>query len=99
MPNDEPISRDEALRVARLARLTVTDAEAEALTRDLAKILAYVHKLDELDVRDVEATSHAVELPTKLRPDEAAPGLSLEKAMQNAPERLGDGFGVPKIIE
>jgi aspartyl-tRNA(Asn)/glutamyl-tRNA(Gln) amidotransferase subunit C len=97
--SDQPIDRATVLHVAKLARLTVTDAEAEALTRDMQSILAYVKKLDELDVKDVPPTSHAVHLDTLLRPDETKPSMPLEKVMRNSPERIGDGFGVPKIIE
>ena len=99
MSSNAPISRDTILHVAKLARLTVTDAEADKLTKDIQSILKYVEKLNELDVKDVPATSHAVHLDTLLRPDELKPCMPLETVMKNAPERIGDGFGVPKIIE
>ncbi len=99
MSKEAPIDRATVLHVAKLARLTVSDAEADALTRDMQSILAYVQKLDELDVKDVPATSHAVHLDTLLRPDDVRPSMPLEKVMSNSPERIGDGFGVPKIIE
>ncbi|MEZ0311044.1 MAG: Asp-tRNA(Asn)/Glu-tRNA(Gln) amidotransferase subunit GatC [Myxococcota bacterium] len=99
MSKEAPIDRAAVVHVAKLARLTVTDAEADALTRDMQSILAYVKKLDELDVREVAATSHAVHLETLLRPDEPRPCMPLEKVIANSPERIGDGFGVPKIIE
>jgi aspartyl-tRNA(Asn)/glutamyl-tRNA(Gln) amidotransferase subunit C len=95
----EPIDLQEVRRVAKLARLTLTDAEAERLTGDMAKILTYVKKLDECDTTNVVATSHAVPLPVKLRQDDVASGLPIDKVFANAPERIGDGFGVPKIIE
>ncbi len=99
MSKEAPIDRAAVLHVAKLARLTVSDAEADALTRDMQSILAYVKKLDELDVAKVPATSHAVHLETLLRPDEPRPCMPLEKVIANSPERIGDGFGVPKIIE
>lgn len=89
----------EVQRVAKLAHLTLTASEAEGLVQDMSNILTYVQKLAELDTTDVVPTAHAVELPTKLRDDIVQPGLPLERAMLNAPERLGDGFGVPKIID
>lgn len=94
-----PIDRDAIMHVAKLARLTVTDAEADNLTRDMQSILKYVEKLGELDVKDVPPTSHAVHLDTLLRPDTPTTCMPLETVMKNAPERIGDGFGVPKIIE
>jgi len=99
MSNDNQISTDEVRRIAKLARLTVTDGEAAALTKDTAEILAYVDKLNELDVSAVEATSHAIELQIQAREDVVFPGLGAELSLANAPERISDGFGVPKIIE
>jgi aspartyl-tRNA(Asn)/glutamyl-tRNA(Gln) amidotransferase subunit C len=99
MSQDKLIDRAEVVRVAKLARLTLSDAETDALTRDMQSILGYVKALEELDVKDVPPTSHAVELPTKLRPDELHTHMDIERALKNSPERIGDGFGVPKIIE
>lgn len=89
----------EVRRIASLARLALSDEEVEALSGELGAILAYVAKLEELDTDDVPPTSHAVDLPTKLREDEVEDGLPLDRALGGAPERIGDGFGVPKIIE
>ena len=99
MSERKQLSRKDVLTIAKLARLAVSDAEAYALSRDLASILTYVEKLSALDVTQVPATTHAVELATLLRADEPAPSLSTDLALRDAPERLGDGFGVPKIIE
>ena len=93
------IDAEEVMRIATLARLELEETEVEMLTRDLASILSYVDKLDELDTEGVEATPHAVELSTTLREDKLQPGLDVELGLRQAPERLGDGFGVPKIIE
>ena len=93
------IEPDEVRRIGQLARLDLEPEEVETLTHDLASILGYVAKLDELPTQDVEPTSHAVELPTVLRTDVNESGLDPELSLRGAPERLGDGFGVPKIIE
>lgn len=93
------LSREDVLKIAKLARLAINDAEADALSRELASILTYVEKLSALDVSKVSATTHAVDLATLLRADEPVPSLAPELALRDAPERLGDGFGVPKIIE
>ena len=95
----QAIGEEEVLRIAKLARLELKESEVEGLARDLGSILNYVHKLDELDTDGVEATTHAVELKTALREDKMEPGLDVELGLRQAPERLGDGFGVPKIIE
>ena len=96
---DNPIALEETRHVAKLARIELAESELEALTRDLGSILTYVKKLDELDTENVEPTTHAVELETKLRDDLSVEGLPVELGLRGAPERLGDGFGVPKIIE
>ena len=95
----QAIGQEEVLRIAKLARLELEESEVEGLARDLGSILNYVHKLDELNTDGVEATTHAVELKTALREDKMEPGLDVELGLRQAPERLGDGFGVPKIIE
>lgn len=95
----QAIAPEEVLRIAKLARLELEENEVEGLARDLGSILNYVHKLDELDTGGVEATTHAVELKTALREDKMEPGLDVDLGLRQAPERLGDGFGVPKIIE
>ena len=96
---DDPIALEETRHVAKLARIELEESELEGLTRDLGSILSYVKKLDELDTESVEPTTHAVELETKLRDDVSVEGLPVELGLRGAPERLGDGFGVPKIIE
>jgi aspartyl-tRNA(Asn)/glutamyl-tRNA(Gln) amidotransferase subunit C len=93
------VSEEQVRHVAKLAHLVFTPAETESLRRDLSSILGYVAKLDELDTSTVEPTLHAAVLPTAWRLDGVRPGLSVEEAVRNAPERLGDAFGVPKIIE
>ncbi len=98
-PTTQPIDHAEVRRIASLARLDLGDDELPALAQDLAAILSYVDKLKELDTSDVEPTTHAVELATRLRDDVVGPGLPVELGLANAPERIGDGFGVPKIIE
>lgn len=85
-------------QVARLARLTLADAELTLFTRQLNDILQYVEKLKELDTTDVPPMAHVLELHNAFRDDEAAPGLGLEEALANAPDRQRNAFAVPKII-
>ena len=93
------ISREEVEQVARLARLHLSDEELERMREQLAAILAYVDKLRELDVEGVEPTSHAVPMVNVMRDDENTPCLPQEAALANAPDRAGDFFRVPRIIE
>jgi aspartyl-tRNA(Asn)/glutamyl-tRNA(Gln) amidotransferase subunit C len=93
------ISREEVQHVARLARLHLTDEEAERMREQLDAILAYIDKLRELDVEDVEPTAHAVPLVNVMRDDVLVPCLPQEQALANAPDRAGEFFRVPRIIE
>ncbi len=93
------ISREEVQHVARLARLHLTDEEAERMREQLDAILAYIDKLRELDVEGVEPTAHAVPLINVMRDDVLVPCLLQEQALANAPDRAGEFFRVPRIIE
>jgi aspartyl-tRNA(Asn)/glutamyl-tRNA(Gln) amidotransferase subunit C len=93
------ISREEVEQVARLARLHLSDEELERMREQLAAILAYVDKLRELDVEGVEPTSHAVPMVNVMRDDENTPCLPQEEALANAPDRAGEFFRVPRILE
>jgi aspartyl-tRNA(Asn)/glutamyl-tRNA(Gln) amidotransferase subunit C len=85
--------------VAHLARIHLTDAEKEKISAQLKDILAYVAKLNELDVSHVEPTAHANPLTNVLRKDEVLPSIDREKVLKNAPEQVRDLFIVPKIVE
>jgi aspartyl-tRNA(Asn)/glutamyl-tRNA(Gln) amidotransferase subunit C len=91
------ISREEALHVARLARLYFDDDELARLQPELGAIIDYVQQLAELDLSNLETTSHAVALKNMLRPDEPVPCLSHEAAMANAPDVERGQFVVPRI--
>jgi aspartyl-tRNA(Asn)/glutamyl-tRNA(Gln) amidotransferase subunit C len=93
------LSRDDVAKVARLARLKLTDDEVQSLTGQLGRILDYVAILDELDVSAVEPMVHAVELSNVLRADELTPSLPRTAALANAPKTDGKYFLVPAIIE
>jgi aspartyl-tRNA(Asn)/glutamyl-tRNA(Gln) amidotransferase subunit C len=93
------ITREETLHVARLARLAMTDDEADRLREQLGNLLEYMKQLDLLDTRDVVPTSHAVEMGTPFREDAVRPFGDKEAILKNAPDRAGDFFRVPRIIE
>lgn len=93
------LSRDDAAKVARLARLKLTEPELDSLSGQLGRILDYVAILDELDVDAVEPMVHAVELSNVLRPDVQQPSLPRAAALANAPRTDGKYFLVPAIIE
>ena len=94
-----PITREEVLHVARLARLALLPDEADRMRDQLGRILEYIRQLDRLDTADVVPTSHAVEMGTPFRDDTVRPFGEKEELLKNAPDREGDFFRVPRIIE
>ena len=93
------ISRDEVERVAHLAKLRLTDAEADAMTRQLESVLEYVAQLDAVDTQGVPATSFVIPLATPLREDVPGELLSPELAVANAPAPRGTAFTVPRVLD
>jgi aspartyl-tRNA(Asn)/glutamyl-tRNA(Gln) amidotransferase subunit C len=85
--------------VARLACLSLTDAEADRLTKDVARIVAYVEELASVDTADVPPTSHVQLDRLPLRGDEVKPGLSHDAALAQAPRAEHGGFAVPTFVE
>jgi aspartyl-tRNA(Asn)/glutamyl-tRNA(Gln) amidotransferase subunit C len=88
----------EVERIAALAKLSFTDEEKARFTEQFNQILAHVDKLNELDLTDVEPTSHVLMGAFTLREDEIRPSLSPDEALANAPRRNRDYFSVPKVI-
>ncbi len=93
------ITSEELRHVAILARLDLTPDEQERLAGQLDRILEYMDKLNELDTRNVEPMSHAVDVGNVLRPDRAVNQPRTEALLRNAPARDDDFLSVPKIIE
>ena len=84
--------------IANLARLELSAEEKEGFSRQLADILDYINKLNELDVVQVKPTSHVLPLKNVTRRDMVKSSLSPEEALKNAPEKEGNFFKVPKVI-
>ena len=93
------ISLKDVEHVARLARLELSDADKERMRRELDGILTYIDKLRALDTEGVEPTSHAIPMTNVMRDDTPRPPLPQDAMLANAPERSGEFFRVPKIIE
>jgi len=85
--------------LANLARLELTPEEEQKFGAQLGQVLAYVEKLKELDVSQVEATAHAVPRHNVSRADTVQPSLPAEEALRNAPAQADGLFVVPKIVE
>jgi aspartyl-tRNA(Asn)/glutamyl-tRNA(Gln) amidotransferase subunit C len=86
-------------RVARLARIAVTDEEAERLRGDLNAILGFVEQLNEVDVDGIEPMTSVQPMPMKKRQDVVTEGGRAEDIVANAPAREGAFFVVPTVVE
>jgi len=93
------LTPEEVEHVALLARLEMTDEERERFTSQLNSILEHFEQLRQVDTTGVPPMSHAIAMSNVLREDEPTPSLSPDDALQNAPDRSDDCFGVPRVIE
>ena len=86
-------------RIARLARIKVTDEEAKALEKELSGILDWVKLLDEVDTSQVEPMTRVMPMILKQRPDVVTDGGIADDIVANAPAREDHFFVVPKVVE
>jgi aspartyl-tRNA(Asn)/glutamyl-tRNA(Gln) amidotransferase subunit C len=89
------IDREEVLHVARLARLSLSEHEIEAMRDELAAVLDHIAKIGELDLDSVPPTSHVVDVTGALREDVSLECLPADVALHEAPAVDGEGFLVP----
>jgi len=85
--------------VANLARLNLTEAEADQFQGQLVQILDYVKQLDELDVEGVEPMAHAIRVENVYREDVVVPSMDHDDFIANAPAAINNLVRVPNIIE
>ncbi len=100
MGNTPDLDHIDVRYVADLARVALTDDEAERYQQELDKILGYIAQLEELDVDHIEPTAHAMPLSNVMREDVAGVSLDRETVLANAPAVAGeDSIRVPAVIE
>ncbi len=96
------ITPEDVLKIAELARLYFEEEEIEAFASQFQRILDYVEQLKQVDVRNVEPTSHvsltADYEKTIFREDEVRPSLTVEESLANAPDPGSGHFRVPKVL-
>ncbi len=93
------LSLEQVAHVAKLARLDLSDAEAERYRKDLSAIVDYVEVLRKVDTSKVPATLGVQPHSNVLRPDQARPSLGADGVLSNAPHREGDAFQIPRILD
>lgn len=92
------ISRDEVARLAKLARLALSDDELDSFSGQLDAILGYVSQIQTVDVADVKPTGNPLTDVNVTRPDVVAPSLTQEQALAPAPVAVDGRFAVPQIL-
>lgn len=86
-------------RIARLARIKITDAEARGLEKELTQILEWVEQLDEVDTANVEPMTRVVAQQLKTREDKVTDGEMADAVTANAPMTEDHFYVVPKVVE
>jgi len=93
------LSREEVLKLARLARLALTEEEIEEFRSEISTILEYVEQLKEVDVTGLEPTTQVSGRKNVMRADEVRDyGVSREDLLNLAPHRQDDELQVPRMI-
>ncbi|MGZ3514325.1 MAG: Asp-tRNA(Asn)/Glu-tRNA(Gln) amidotransferase subunit GatC [Thermodesulfobacteriota bacterium] len=86
-------------KVARLARLELSEEDRETFGNQMEQILTYMEQLNRLDTTGVEPASHAVPIYNVFREDEVKPSIPQEEVLAIAPDEEDGHFKVPRIIE
>ena len=86
-------------RIAHLARIGITDAEASALKKELSGILDWVAQLDAVDTSGVEPMTRVIPTTLRKRADVVTDGGIAGDVVKNAPAREDHFFAVPKVVE
>lgn len=93
------ISADDVEKIAHLARLDMPAAELDILRRDLNAIVEYVNQLQTLNTDGVDPLAHTLDLANVFRDDEPVPSYPVDEILKNAPERRGDFYAVPAVLD
>ncbi len=93
------ISKEQVKHVAHLARLAITEEEAEMFTTQLDAIIGFAEQLNELNTENIEPTSHVLNMKNVMREDVPEQGLNREEVMKNAPDHQDGQVRVPSILE
>ena len=92
------ISKDQVRHVANLARLEIDESEVELYSEQLSRILEAIDELNQVDTEQIEPTAHVLSLHSVMREDTAGECLDREVVLQQAPDRQGPYFRVPKVV-
>lgn len=97
-PVDRALTTAGVRKIATLARLEITDEQAEAYREQLGAVLGYMNRLRELDLAGVEPLTHPMDATNRLDDDQPGPTLSTEQFMEQAPATMPPFLVVPKVL-
>ena len=92
------LTQADVQKIASLARLRITDEEAETLAAQLAQVITYIEQLNEVDTEGVEPMAHAIEQVNVLAEDTVRDSFSREQILRNAPSRDDECYRVPPVL-
>ena len=92
------LSRNDVAKVGLLARLALSDADLDTMTRELSSIVGFVGQLEKIDTADVAPLAHPLETQNVFRADVPKPSLTTAEALQSAPRHDGECFLVPAVL-
>lgn len=93
------LSREDVDKIARLARLELTEAEKQLYQDQLSAVLEYAARLSQLDLEGVAPTASAVALRNVMREDKVRPSLALEDVLFNAARHAADQFLIQPVLD
>lgn len=92
------LSETDIRKLAKLARLRLSDEEVASIGPQLESILGFVEQLSELDTEDVDPMTTALDIDNRWRPDQQRPCLGTDVAVRTAPATDGEHFLVPPVL-
>jgi len=93
------LSREDVIKVAKLAKISLSEEEIQIFSQQLPEIIKFVEKLDDLKTEDILPFYEIIEANAPLRPDVPEEGLSNEEALANAPQKENGFFVVPRVVK
>jgi aspartyl-tRNA(Asn)/glutamyl-tRNA(Gln) amidotransferase subunit C len=93
-----PLRREDVAKVAKLARLTLSEDELDMFTEQLGQVLEHAEDIEALDLRDVAPTAHPFGLVNVVRADTVRPCLPRDEVLAMAPDAEDGRFAVPRIM-
>ncbi len=93
------ISKEDVLKVAEIAHISLTEDEVSSFTQDLENMVSFTNQLDQIEGIDTEITEEDPTLYNVFRKDEVQPSMAKEELLANAPQEKNGCFFVPQIVE